>query len=244
MSPAVILGIESATPSGGIALADEAGNLLLHRWSLSRTGFSRRLMPMIDAALAELSITREGLSAIAVTSGPGSFTGVRVGIVTAKTLAHALGIPLYLFSTLECAARRVPEALSGPICMTLDARRGELYWGLYDRPNGSGLQSMIPEAVSPPSRLLDELEATSASEIWLSGEASLGRRKEFEARLGSRARFVASPWNVPAADLVAIEGARALAAGIAGSDPLLAVPTYIRASDAERGLALRGGAAT
>ena len=238
MTSSLILGIETATPSGGIALAQADGKLLAHRWSTVRTAYSRRLMEMIDATLADCSAAKSDLRAIAVSAGPGSFTGVRVGLITAKTLAYALGVPLYSFSTLRSTALRWPLR-SGLICVMLDARRGEIYSGLYKISPGGNLENAREEKVESSSQLLEALDHQVDGEIWFSGDGVDPKRDEIAARLGDRARWVPSPWNVPAADSVALAGARSLSEGDRGVDPFNAVPHYLRLSDAEKKRAVK-----
>lgn len=232
-----VLGIETSTPHGGVALAAAPGELILHHACRSRTGYSRRLLRLIDSALEQAGIGKEDLEAIGVTAGPGSFTGVRLGLATAKTLAHSLAIPLHVFSTLECAARRVPVLASrAVVCVALDARRSEIYTGLYElTPDGEAMR-LRDESVEPPEELIGHLADRPESEFHFSGDGAARYRAMISERLGSRARWIPSPWNRPAADSVALAAAAAQAAGTPGTDPLAAAPEYLRASDAERNL--------
>lgn len=193
---------------------------------------------MIDGALADCAAEKGQIAAIAVTRGPGSFTGVRLGVVTAKTLAHALGVPLYLLPTLECAARRA-AAPGHVVCPVLDARRREIYSAVYQISDSGRLEILREEQVEPCSALLEDLAADESKEIWFCGDAATAKRDELVNALGARARFVPPPWDSPAADVVALDGARLLLEGTPGIDPLMAVPTYLRSSDAERKLVER-----
>lgn len=135
----IILGIETATPSGGVALMDEQrllGSVLRH----GGRSHSQRIMAGLDSLLRDLGLTTAKLAGVAVSVGPGSFTGVRVGLAAAKALAYAAEIPLVGVSTLEAFAYRALGADCGGVvsdpppllCPILDARRGEVYWTLYD----------------------------------------------------------------------------------------------------------------
>ena len=240
MSRSLTIGIETSTLSGGVAVADEAGELLAHHWSRVDSGYARRLMATIDRTLTDGSAGRDEIAAIAATAGPGSFTGVRVGLTTAKTLAHALGVPLYLFSTLEALARRSP--IEGrTICTVLDARRREVYSGVFECGDRGDLVTRREEKVEPCADLLDALGRMNAESIWFTGDGAANEGDRIRAALGSRAKFVAAPWNLPAADSVALMGAAALARDDAGLDPMHAAPRYIRASDAERKLVGKQG---
>lgn len=237
-SPArtLVLGIETATPWGGAALMNGAGRLLGHVWGHARTGYSRRLMPTIDLLLREASAEPADLAAIAVSEGPGSFTGVRIGLVTAKTLAQTLGIPLYTCSTLEAAALRWPME-GDPIAVLLDARRGEIYSGVYRRLPGDELQTLRPARAERAEVLVESLRAMEAPTFWLAGDAVEKTRPAWEGALAGRARVASMPWSLPAADTVARLGLKALCTHAPSADPLRASPAYLRASDAERGLA-------
>jgi tRNA threonylcarbamoyladenosine biosynthesis protein TsaB len=230
------LGIETCTPAGGVAIADVTGRLCVHRWAVAETGYSRRLMPMIDGAIADCEATKEAIAAVAVSHGPGSFTGVRLGIATAKTLAFALGVPLYTFSSLEMLARRWPVE-GAVIAPVFDARRKEIYSALYRSGERGEFEILREEAVEPLSRFLEAVGETDCQEVWFSGDGAMTKENEIRAALGGRVSFVPPPWSLPGADAVALEGAKALAAGKVGIDPLSAAPVYLRSSDAERTLA-------
>lgn len=234
----LILGIETCTPAGGVAIADCEGRLLAHRWTIAKTGYSRRLMPMIDGAIADCGAKKGDIAGICVSQGPGSFTGVRVGVVTAKTLAFALGVPLYLVSSLGSLARRWP--IAGEIVVpVLDARRKEIYGAIYRHGENAEIELLRDERVEPVERLLADAKSIGEERLWFLGDGALAKRAEIEQALGERAQFVPQPWGLPAADVVALQGADLLAAGEAGVDPMTAVPVYLRSSDAERSLAHR-----
>lgn len=231
--PRLVLGIETSTPWGGAALMESSGRLLGHLWAHARTGYSRRLMPGIDFLLREAGFGPRDLSAIAVTHGPGSFTGVRIGLVTAKTLAQSLDIPLYTFCTLEALARRWPIA-SEPIAIFMDARRKEIYSGIFSHTPGGRTEAFRETAVEPPEQFVETLRVLQGREIWLAGDAVEKFRPLWEPALGDRARPMSLPWRLPAADSVARMGVGALESQATPTDPLTAIPQYIRASDAWR----------
>lgn len=95
------------------------------------------LAPMINDALARVGAVRQDVAAVAVGVGPGPFTGLRVGVVTARTLGLALGIPVYGVCSLDVlAARAVDAGVTEPFVATIDARRKELFWASYDEAGG------------------------------------------------------------------------------------------------------------
>ena len=92
-----------------------------------------RLAPLIDDTLRQVGAIRQDVTAVAVGVGPGPFTGLRVGVVTARMLGYALGIPVYGAGSLDVlAVRAVDEGVTEPFLATLDARRKELFWASYD----------------------------------------------------------------------------------------------------------------
>ena len=103
------------------------------------------------------------------------------------------------------------------------------------------LEQLREDKVEPCAALLDAIESRNFNRVWFTGDAAMGRRDEISERLGKRVHFIDPPWNLPAADIVAIRAARDLAEGRPSDDPFTATPSYLRPSDAERQLARRGG---
>jgi tRNA threonylcarbamoyladenosine biosynthesis protein TsaB len=129
-----------------VALLDEEALLAEFTLNIRKT-HSERLMPLIDALLKESAVEREQLQAVAVAAGPGSFTGIRIGVSTARALAQGLAIPAVGVSTLQALAEAVPSP-GALVCPLLDARRNEVYSALYRREAvpPSGLEMLIPPA--------------------------------------------------------------------------------------------------
>ncbi|MCJ8501732.1 tRNA (adenosine(37)-N6)-threonylcarbamoyltransferase complex dimerization subunit type 1 TsaB [Desulfatitalea alkaliphila] len=143
-----ILAVDTATEVCGVALARESGDvaaeLCLNR-GRTHTG---TLMAAIEAVLSLADLSLKQVDAFAVTRGPGSFTGLRIGISTVKGLALATGKPLLGVSSLAALTCRVPEGITR-ICPMIDARRHQVYWSLYER-HQQGLVQIHPETVGPP----------------------------------------------------------------------------------------------
>lgn len=181
------------------------------------------------AAIADLlraaKLTPGELDAFAVSLGPGSFTGVRVGIGTIKGLCLATGKPAIGFSSLAMLALNLPYSTL-PVAPMFDARKGELYAALYRV--GSLPETIVPDAVLPPQAFLQSIQSPT---LFL-GEGAVRYRQLIEETLGERALF--APWhlNQPRAAAGAV---LALAAALEGNfTPLpLLNPTYLRASEAE-----------
>src|SRR5437870_4501589 len=124
-----VLAVETSTLAGGVALLD--GDVLLGQYMLDvRVTHSERHMGAVDRLLGDARWTVRDLTGLAVAVGPGSFTGLRVGLSTVKGLAVALGIPVAAVPTLDAMAASLPFAAL-PVCPVLDARKGEVYASLY-----------------------------------------------------------------------------------------------------------------
>ena len=151
----LILGLDTATLSCSVALLQEDTILAELTLNIKKT-HSERLMPLIDTMLKEAAVPVKSIQAVAVAAGPGSFTGLRIGVSTARALAQGLNIPAVGVSTLEALAGSVP-APAALICPLLDARRNQVYAALYRRlpqaPNR--LQTLI----KPAALALTELSA-------------------------------------------------------------------------------------
>ena len=148
----LLLAFDTATSGGGVALLADGVDVLAQRTFPVGRAHSNRLFTEIDAALTNCGVDRGDLTGIAVTDGPGSFTGLRVGISAAKGLCAALNIPLYPVCTLEALTVRLPF-VEVPVCALLDARRDEVYAALYDTSSGESVELSPPEVTTPESLL-------------------------------------------------------------------------------------------
>src|SRR4051794_35137054 len=128
----MLLALDTSTPRVTVALAD--GTRVVHdAVSDQAMQHGEQLAPMIDAALTTAGATRGDLTRIAAGVGPGPFTGLRVGLVTARALGLALGVPVVGVGSLDVlAVQAVDEGVAEPLLATLDARRKELFWAEYD----------------------------------------------------------------------------------------------------------------
>lgn len=127
---ALILSIETATTNCSVSLSKDGETLLLKEDNSNNYSHAERLHVFIDETLREANIERSELEAIAVSKGPGSYTGLRIGVSAAKGLCYALDIPLISVSTLEALAYQV-NVDNGVIVPMLDARRMEVYSSIY-----------------------------------------------------------------------------------------------------------------
>lgn len=227
----LILGIETATMTGGIALLDE--NRLISEYTLNvRTTHNARLMPALDQMLKDSSVDKYEISGIAVSLGPGSFTGLRIGLATAKGLAMGLDIPLVGIPTLDALARNIPFSMY-QVCPVLDAKKKEIYTSIF-RYEDSELIRLTPYSVIPPDELIKQIHEKT---IFL-GDAVDAYKSLLFGKLGDMAIFAPDSCRLPRAAIVAEMGLAKLKAGkyldIASAEPI-----YIRPSDAEIAIANR-----
>jgi tRNA threonylcarbamoyladenosine biosynthesis protein TsaB len=148
------LGIDTSTSSGSVALVDSGKTLA--EWSLNVSGtHAARLLPGIRRLLEEVGIPIGQIDGFAVTTGPGSFTGLRIALTTAKTLSLVTGKPLAGIPTLDVLVENIPFA-RGLVCPVLDARRGEVFAAVYQK-NPQGGTDRLTDYLSVPPEALSRL---------------------------------------------------------------------------------------
>ena len=152
----VILGIDTSTSAIGVGLGRD-GETLASAQRIDARGHSEHLAPLIVELLRDNGLVPRDLDAIAVGNGPGPFTGLRVGLVTAVTMGHALGIPVHGVCSLDVLAVQAgrPE---GELLVATDARRKEVYWARYAVGAGS-VARLVGPAVDRPADLPQEVRA-------------------------------------------------------------------------------------
>jgi tRNA threonylcarbamoyladenosine biosynthesis protein TsaB len=149
----LLLGLDTATPAVTVALHD-GGQPLAQLVAVDAHRHAELLAPAIAKLIADAGVSQPDLTGIAVGVGPGPYTGLRVGVVTARVLGAALGIPVFGVCSLDAIAADVASGDTGPagdFLVTTDARRRELYWARYDR---DGLRLAGPD-VSLPAEVPD-----------------------------------------------------------------------------------------
>jgi len=229
-----LLAIDTADRTVGIALLVD-GQVVAEYVETSAYRHSVRLFSLIDEALRGAGLTRGDLGAVAVTTGPGSFTGLRVGLATAKGLAFALGLPIVGVSTLEALARdAVP--FPGLILPMLDARKRQVYGAAFEGMTG---EALIPARAWDP-RELAARASTYALPCLALGSGLAPYRGALEEVLGNRLHCAGElRWQVSPGQ-VALLGERELGEGRALSPEGIA-PLYLRRSEAEEAKENRAG---
>lgn len=130
----LILSIETATSVCSVALHDELGKMIALAELSQANVHAQKLMPLIDTLLQQAGVLRRELAAVAVSSGPGSYTGLRIGVSTGKGIAYGLGIPLIGVDTLDALAKRTAPFIEAAdfVVPMIDARRMEVYCKVLD----------------------------------------------------------------------------------------------------------------
>lgn len=235
----LLLAIDTTTLSCSVALLRDE-TILVELTLNTRKTHSERLMPLLDRALADSGIERETLDAVAAAAGPGSFTGLRIGLSTARGLAQALDIPAVPVCTLAALAEAVP-APGALICPLLDARRGQVYGALYRRRAEApfSLQTLLEPQALPLAALLAALRDHSGPVTFI-GEGLQTCGTELRQAFPDRAMIAPAPFRYCRASLVALAGQRLLAANPRASYHEL-LPSYLRVPEAERLAAEREG---
>lgn len=231
-----VLGIEAATPVAGVAVVED-GRILAERLVNNRRTHSVNLLPMIKAVIEEAGITPQDINGVAVSAGPGSFTGLRIGMTTAKTLAWIWQIPVIGVSTLEALVLPL-VAREQILCPILNARKNEVYTNIFKGKAGR------PESLSGPlaisiSELVQRLDKWP-EKITFIGDAVPVYQEEIKKLMGDRAEFGPQASMVPRGAAVAELGYLEMVAG-GGVLPLELKADYIRLSEAEVKLAAKCG---
>ncbi|WP_300670466.1 tRNA (adenosine(37)-N6)-threonylcarbamoyltransferase complex dimerization subunit type 1 TsaB [Desulfoluna sp.] len=226
-----ILAVDTSTLSCGVAVTDGAG-LLSECLFTSKQTHSRHLLSMVEEALTRSGLELKDLDGFSVTCGPGSFTGLRIGMSVVKGLAEVVDKPLVGISTLESLA--CGACLSGrPILAMLDARKGEVYAAWYQPDGVGGVTELSPPEAITPEALVKGIKG----EVLCIGTGAVTYGAFLRESLKERA-FFAPDYDIIRPAVVANLASKAFQRG-EGSDAATLTPLYLRKSDAEIALALR-----
>ncbi|MBM6618642.1 tRNA (adenosine(37)-N6)-threonylcarbamoyltransferase complex dimerization subunit type 1 TsaB [Bacillus suaedaesalsae] len=220
----MILAIDTSTNVMGVAIIDNhqvIGEFITN----IKKNHSIRLMPAIEKLMKDCDITPKMLHKIVVAKGPGSYTGVRIGVSIAKTMAWSLNIPLIGVSSLEHIAWN-GKGFDGFVCPIMDARRQLLYTGLYET-DGAGVNMVIEDQNVHIESWLEQLKERLKPVLFIGNDLPI-HEETIQAKLGNQALFAEfTDWN-PRPSLLGLIGANR-EAELTHSF----VPSYLRLAEAE-----------
>ena len=218
-----VLALDTSGPVCGVALLQN-DRILCEFTVQNKLTHSVNLMPMVDQALASAGLALTDLDRLAVVVGPGSFTGVRIGVSTAKGLAHGAGLPCAAVNALEAMAAGV-AGFPAILCPIQDARAGQVYSAAFD-PAGKRL---LPDKPMKLEEFLETVQSLGERFLFL-GDGMPVHQNSIRRLLGERAVFAPPQHAYLRPSAVAVLGARAEST----VDYLSLMPLYLRAPSAER----------
>ncbi|RPI38134.1 MAG: tRNA (adenosine(37)-N6)-threonylcarbamoyltransferase complex dimerization subunit type 1 TsaB [Nitrospiraceae bacterium] len=221
-----ILSIETSTMLGGVAIMDDKSGLIAETRLNVKTTHSERLMTAVNNTLIQSELKLEDMDAFAVAIGPGSFTGLRIGLSTVKGLAYATGKPLVTVPTLDAFAWNFPYSIY-PVCLMLDARKSEVYTAVY-KWEDNHFSTAIECVTIRPEALLEKLQ----EKVLFAGEGARLYEARIVEMMKGRAAFAMPDKMVPSPANVAMLGLEKAVRG-EYTEALKAVPFYVRKSEAE-----------
>ncbi|MER5731377.1 tRNA (adenosine(37)-N6)-threonylcarbamoyltransferase complex dimerization subunit type 1 TsaB [Streptomyces sp. NPDC002138] len=208
----LLLAVDTATPAVTVALHD-GESVIAEALQVDARRHGELLLPSVDKVLAEAGRTLDAVTGIVVGVGPGPYTGLRVGLVTAATFASVLGVPVHGLCTLDGLAYAALDAgIEGPFAVATDARRKEVYWARYEDPR----TRVTEPAVDRPAEIAERLAG-----LPVVGAGALLYPAAFPDARG--------PEHQSAGALAALAAERLAA----GADFLPPTPLYLRRPDAE-----------
>ncbi len=225
-----LLAIETATAWQSVALLQDERVLALAEQD-AEGSHARSLMGAIDRVLREAGLSLKGLQGLALSIGPGSFTGLRVGLATMLGFRAVLGTPIAPVPTLEAMAWNL-RGVQGLLVPVLKSRHNEVYWAAYEWLPGPVLHRLIAEQVGPPSSVAQALQGAGAGTLFGDGWKAYGQeiRQAIES-IGRKVREVALEQQRPSAVSVALAARLRVESGqVAGAN---VVPLYVQRTEAE-----------
>jgi tRNA threonylcarbamoyladenosine biosynthesis protein TsaB len=220
-----ILSIDTSNYALGIGLLDD-DQVLGEYISNIKKNHSVRVMPAIQTIMNECNLKPSDLTKIVVAKGPGSYTGVRIGVTIAKTLAWTLNIPLTGVSSLEVLASSAGRYFNGYVSPLFDARRGQIYTGLYHFRDGK-IFTVMEDQLALTSNWAPKLKDLNGEILFIGNDLPLHQQAIKEV-LGEKAVFAQITEHNPRPGELALIGRDKPA-----EDPHAFVPNYIRLAEAE-----------
>ena len=218
-----ILGIETATNVCSVCILEDSQLIAEYTTNITKT-HSQRLMPMIEHVLANVELSPKDIEAIAVSVGPGSFTGVRIGISAAKGMAMALDAQIAGISTLDGISYNLMSLYTGQVCVITDARRKQVYTAIYEKEK----VKLTDDMVLPIEELVKKIKKKT---IFM-GNATTLYADLLEKELGNLAQIAPQYLSIPRASSIAFLGEKMLREGKELTHFDLK-PNYVRLPDAE-----------
>ncbi|MCE5194680.1 MAG: tRNA (adenosine(37)-N6)-threonylcarbamoyltransferase complex dimerization subunit type 1 TsaB [Nitrospiraceae bacterium] len=225
-----ILAIDTSTMLGGVAIMDEEHLIAEGRLNVLST-HSERLMTEIEHCLKQAGLNISDIDVFGVTIGPGSFTGIRIGLSTIKGFAYSTAKPIVSIPTLDAFAWNFTHS-KYPVCTMLDARRKEVYAALY-KWEDNDFRKIMPEESSNPKNFLERvLSAIKSDKYIFAGEGTLLYKDKILSIFKERAVFPSPEKMAACPSNAAYLGLKKALKGDF-SEPLTLTPLYIRKSEAE-----------
>jgi len=230
-----ILALDTASYRCSVAVVDN-GKLIAEITNVSNQTHSKHLLGMIDYILNTImKVKLEKLDGFAVNQGPGSFTGLRIGLSTIKGLSTAFEKPVVGISALDAIAKQIAWIGVNKVCVMQDAKRGEVYFAIYHYNDGV-LRIKEDEKIASPSVVIDLINKSLEIEpkiqcCLFAGSGAFVYNKLIKEKIKTEVRFAPENNNDIKAEIIAL-----LAQPILNAkkyEDLLFVPSYIRKSDAE-----------
>jgi len=233
-----ILGLDSSGLVAGIAIVED--DLLLAEYNVNyKKTHSQTLLPMLDEVRKMIELDMESIDAIAIASGPGSFTGLRIGSATAKGLGMALDKPLVEVPTLEGLAYNL-WGTDSLVCPLIDARRNQVYTGIYEFTDTNEMKTIEPQTAMDISVIIEKVNAiglaTSGRRVIFLGDGVPVYRDVLAEYMQIPYSFAPAGKNRQCASSIATLGSIYYAQGRTVT-PAQHQPEYLRQSQAERELA-------
>lgn len=220
-----VLAIDTSNYALGIAIIDEEKVIGEYITNVKKN-HSVRVMPSIEKLMKDCELTPKDITKIVVARGPGSYTGVRIGVTIAKTLAWTLNIPLVGISSLEILAASVGRYFSGTVSPLFDGRRGQIYTGLYQYEDGQ-LLTKEKDQILQSRDWARQLREAAQPVLFVGNELPI-HRAIIEEELGEHAIFAEVTEHNPRPSELALLGMNR-----EGEEVHTFVPNYVRLAEAE-----------
>lgn len=184
----LILGIDTSCATAGVSLTKDG--IIISEISINdKNTHSVKLMPAVETLFKNVNMTVSDIDAVAVVNGPGSYTGLRIGVSAAKAIAYSAGVPVIGVNTLDFLAKSINVAGDAYICSVIDARNTHVYYGIYKTKlvDGKTVTEVVADyGAMPSAELCEKLAAETEGLIVFCGDGVIANRGIFKENLGDR----------------------------------------------------------